>query len=124
MVGIGHGPARAALQRGDIYFVDLPDVGGSVMKGPHPVVVIRSDRMSNSTTVNIVPMTSSARSEDLRPPYLVPVAARESGLPRDGFAKCDQTLTVPSAWFTMRAGRLSPAALGRVDAALRFVLGL
>jgi mRNA-degrading endonuclease toxin of MazEF toxin-antitoxin module len=44
--------------------------------------------------------------------------------PRDGWAKCDQPVTIPAALLGPRAGRLSPEATGRLDAALRFVLGL
>jgi mRNA-degrading endonuclease toxin of MazEF toxin-antitoxin module len=124
MVGIGHAAADVGPRRGDVYVVALPDVGGHVMKGPHPVVVVRSDQLSGSTTVNIVPMTSAPRSAVLRPPYLVEITGRESGLPRDGFAKCDQVLTLPVDLFRTRAGRLSPAVIDRVDASLRFVLGL
>ena len=58
----------------------------------------------------------------LDPPYLVPVAARECGLDRDGYVKCDQPATLPVTVLGPRAGRLNPAAVGRVDAALRFVL--
>lgn len=95
-----------------------------MIKGPHPAVVVRTDRLRASTTVIVVPMTSAPRSADLRPPYLVAVSGRESGLSRDGFAKCDQTMTFPTDWLRTPAGRLNPEAMDRVDAALRFVLAL
>ena len=37
MVGIGHEPPAVGPSRGDIYSSTLPDVGGNVIKGPHPV---------------------------------------------------------------------------------------
>jgi mRNA-degrading endonuclease toxin of MazEF toxin-antitoxin module len=45
-------------------------------------------------------------------------------MPRDGWAKCDQPLTLPTFMLGPRAGRLNPQAIGRLDDALRFVLGL
>jgi mRNA-degrading endonuclease toxin of MazEF toxin-antitoxin module len=69
-------------------------------------------------------MTSSATAAELEPPFLVPVAARESGLPRDGWVKCDQPTTVRTTLLGPRVGRLAPAAIARLDAALRFVLEL
>ena len=69
-------------------------------------------------------MTSAPRSAPERPPYLVPVSARESGLSRDGYVKCDQLLTFPAIALGARAGRLNPEAIDRLDEALRFVLGL
>ncbi|HYN69287.1 MAG TPA: type II toxin-antitoxin system PemK/MazF family toxin [Candidatus Eisenbacteria bacterium] len=111
-------------RRGDIHFVAFPDGGGHVLRGPHPAVVVQTDRMQRSSTVVVVPMTSSAKSAAEAPPYLVAVGARESGLDRDGFAKCDQPATLPVVVLGPRAGRLNPATIERVDSALRFVLEL
>lgn len=124
MVGIGRIPPSGGPLRGDIHFIDFPDLGGHVIKGPHPAVVVRTDRMVRSTTVIVAPLTSAPRSAPEKPPYLVPVAAREAGLPRDGFVKCDQLATFPTTLLGPKLGRLNPAAIERLDAALRFVLGL
>ncbi len=124
MVGIGREAPRPGPRRGDIHFIAFPDTGGSVLRGPHPAVVVQADRMARSSTVVVVPMTSAARSAELAPRYLVSVLARESGLDRDGYVKCDQPATLPVAVLGPRAGRLSPDAVTRVDSALRFVLGL
>ncbi len=122
MVGIGRAPADAGARRGDIHFIDLPQVGGHVIRGPHPAVVVQSDRLRRSSTVVVVPMTSAARAAEFEPPFLVAVTGRESGLPRDGWIKCDQPFTIPTAALGPRAGRLGPEAIARLDAALRFVL--
>ena len=124
MVGIGREPIEPGPRRGDIHIINFPDVGGHVIRGPHPGVVVQTDRMRRSTTVVVIPMTSAARAADFAPTFLVQVAAREAGLPRDGWAKCDQPLTLPTSLIGARAGRLSPEAIERVDRALRFVLGL
>lgn len=124
MVAIGQRPADLGPRRGDIHFIAFPDTGGHVIRGPHPAVVIQTDRMARSSTVIVVPMTSSARSAVEAPPYLVAVGARESGLDRDGYAKCDQPATLPAVVLGPKAGRLAPAALDRIDDALRFVLEL
>ena len=124
MVGVGRTPPGVGPRRGDIHFVTFPDSGGNVLRGPHPAVVVQNDRLARSGTVVLVPMTSSARSAELEPPYLVAVPARASGLPRDGYAKCDQPVTLPVALLGPRAGRLNPETVARIDAALRFVLAL
>lgn len=69
-------------------------------------------------------MTSAARAATFAPPFLVAFGAGESGLPRDGWVKCDQPTTLPVALLGPRVGRLAPAALDRIEAALRFVFGL
>lgn len=124
MVGIGERPPEAGPRRGDVHFIAFPDQGGNVLRGPHPAVVVQAERLRRSSTVVLVPMTSRARSAAESPPYLVAVSARDSGLDRDGFAKCDQPATLPLAALGPRAGRLAPAVIERLDAALRFVLDL
>ncbi len=124
VVGIGQRPLDAGPRRGDIHFVAFPDAGGHVLRAPHPAVVVQTDRLHRSSTVVVVPMTSSVRSASEAPAYLVPVTAHESGLDRDGFAKCDQPATLPIVVLGPRAGRLTAAVIDRLDAALRFVLEL
>ena len=124
VVGIGRQPAQIGPGRGDIHFIDFGDVGGHVTRGPHPAVVVQTDRLRRSSTVVVVPMTSAARAVEFAPPFLVAVTRRESGLARDGWIKCDQPTTVPTTLLGPRAGRLVPAAVERLDAALRFVLAI
>lgn len=124
MVGIGRTAPALGPRRGDIHFIAFPDAGGAVLRGPHPAVVVQADRMRRSSTVIVVPMTSSARSAAESPPYLVAVSKRDSGLDRDGFVKCDQPATLPVGLLGPRAGRLAPEVIDRLDAALRFVLEL
>lgn len=122
VVGIGRTPPPGGPSRGDIHFIVFPDLGGHVIRGPHPAVVVRTDRMGRSTTVIVAAMTSAPRSAPERPPYLVAVTSREGGLPRDGYIKCDQLATFPTTLLGPRVGRLDPEAIARLDTALRFVL--
>ena len=124
MVGIGRETAEPWPRRGDIHFIAFPDLGGHVLRGPHPAVVVQTERMRRSSTVVVVPMTSAPRSASVHPPYLVAVTRHESGLDRDGFVKVDQPATLPVSVLGRRAGRLSPDAIDRLDGSLRFVLNL
>jgi mRNA-degrading endonuclease toxin of MazEF toxin-antitoxin module len=125
MVGIGRGPAALRGRRGDIHLVAFEDIGGATIQGPHPAVVVQTDRLARSSTVLVCPMsTRSGRRPDAVPPYLAWVARHESGLDRDGWVKVDQIYTRPVELLGLRLGRLNPEALARVDASLRFVLAL
>jgi mRNA-degrading endonuclease toxin of MazEF toxin-antitoxin module len=74
----------------------------------------------------VCPLTSRIRHDaaDYLPAYLVEVAAKASGLDRDGYAKIDQVITRPVETLGARVGRINPETMDEVDAALRFVLGL
>lgn len=123
-MSIGREAQPAAPRKGDIVVVAFPDVGGHVQAGLRPGVVVQADRLGRSGTVVVCPMTS-VPPRDARPrPHRVSVRAVESGLDRDGWVKADQPTTVPGAILRGPIGRLAPAAIERLDAALRFVLDL
>ena len=125
MVGIGRESPDAGPRRGDVHLVLFEDIGGAVLRGPRPAVVVQTDRLRTSSTVLCCPISSRGpRRPDFVPPYLVWVPRQESGLDRDGWIKSDQLFTRPVPSLGPRLGRLGPDALARVDASLRFVLGL
>ena len=124
MVSIGRGTLDAGPRKGDIFVLEFPDIGGHVQSGRRPGVVVQADRLSRSGTVILCPITSAPPRDELRRPHRVSVARTESGLDRDGWVKADQPITIPMAMLIGPVGRLAPAALERVDAALRFVLDL
>lgn len=124
MVSIGRGAPGEGPRKGDIFVLEFPDIGGHVQVGRRPVVVVQADRLSRSGTVVLCPMTSAPPRDDLPRPHRVAVVRQESGLDRDGWVKVDQLSTVPATLLDGPIGRLAPAAIERVDAALRFVLDL
>jgi mRNA-degrading endonuclease toxin of MazEF toxin-antitoxin module len=127
VVGIGSGPPETGPRRADIHLVDFPEVAGHVITGPHPAVIVSSDRLNRgSGTVLVCPMTSRIRHDptEYLPPYLITATARDSGLNRDGYVKVDQVFTRPVSALGNRIGRLNPETIDRVDAALRFVLAI
>lgn len=124
MVSIGRGAPGGSPRKGDIFVLEFPDIGGHVQVGRRPGVVVQADRLSRSGTVVLCPMTSAPPRDDLPRPHRVAVVRQESGLDRDGWVKVDQLSTVPATLLDGPIGRLAPAAIERVDAALRFVLDL
>lgn len=127
MVGIGSAPATTGPRRADIHIIEFPEVAGEVIAGPHPGVVVSSDRLNRTSgTVLVCPMTSRIRHDpaDYLPPYLVAATARDSGLNRDGYVKVDQVFTRPVDALGLPVGRLNPETMDRLDAALRFVLAV
>lgn len=99
-------------------------MGGHAQSGRRPGVIVQTDRLSRSGTVILCPLTSAPPADDRRRPHRVAVARAESGLDRDSWVKADQPVTIPAVMLAGRVGRLAPAALERVDEALRFVLDL
>lgn len=127
MVGIGRAPATQRPSRGDIHLVAFTESLGHVIDGPHPAIIVSSDSLNRGAgTVMACPMTSRIRhdAEDYLPPYLVAAPSRATGLTRDGYIKVDQMHTLSIEVLGPRMGRANPETVTKVDAALRFVLGL
>jgi mRNA-degrading endonuclease toxin of MazEF toxin-antitoxin module len=125
VVGIGALPPAPGPRRADIHIVEFPADAGHVITGPHPAVIVSSDRLNRSSgTVLLCPMTSRIRHDPASylPPYLVEASSQASGLDRDGYVKADQIFTRPAERLGPRVGRLNPETMDRLDAALRFVL--
>lgn len=124
-MSVGRVTRETGPRKGDVFLVELPDVGGHVQAGRRPAVVVQADRFARSGTVVLCPMTSAPPPDDHHPrPHRVAVGRHESGLDRDGWVKADQLVTVPVTIIRGPVGRLAPAALDRLDAALRLVLDL
>lgn len=127
VVGIGARPPSTGFRRADIHLIEFPEVAGRVLMGPHPALIVSSDRLNPAGgTVLVCPLTSKIKHDPLRylPPYLVGVTARDSGLRLDGYVKVNQVFTRPIEAIGPRMGRLNPEVMDRVDAALRYVLSL
>jgi mRNA-degrading endonuclease toxin of MazEF toxin-antitoxin module len=127
VVGIGSGGAALRPRRADIHFIAFPEVAGSVLTGPHPAVIVSSDRLNaRSGAVLVCPLTSAIRHDpaEYLPPYLVAVTGRASGLKRDGYVKVNQVFTRPVEALGPRVGRINPETMRHVDDALRFAMDL
>ncbi|HYO42006.1 MAG TPA: type II toxin-antitoxin system PemK/MazF family toxin [Candidatus Limnocylindrales bacterium] len=124
-MSIGQRPVLDRGRRGDIHLVTFEDIGGAAIQGPHPAVIVQSERLARSSTVLVCPMTTrQGRGHEVVPPYLVWVSRQATGLDRDGWVKADQLYTRPVELLGPRLGHISPEAMTRVDASLRFVLAL
>jgi len=123
-VTIGRAAPQAGPRKGDIFVVEFPALGGHVQAGRRPAVVVQADRFSRSGTVVLCPITSAPPPDDHPRPHRVLITPAETGLDRAGWVKADQLQTIPTGMLQGPVARLAPAAINRLDVALRFVLDL
>ncbi len=112
------------IERGEIWWADLGEPGGSEPGFRRPVLVVQNDAFNRSRlrTVIAVVLTSNIRLVDAPGNVLIPAAA--SGLPRDSVANVSQVITIDRDSLCERAGRIRGRTLGDVDSGLRLVLSL
>ena len=111
----GSSPAHWYPRRGDVCLARLDT--------DRPVIILSSDSLNRfSLDVCVIPVsTAEHRQFSLRPQ----IAAREAGLDRDSWAKCDQIITLEKRRVCYPPlGSLRPETLDKVEEAVRQSLEL
>ena len=114
-----------AVQRGEIYFVDLNPVEGREQAGHRPVLVLSSDAINRLRLVVTVVVGTKGENVPRDYPTNVRVPAAESGLPMETVFLCFQLRSLdPKRFLGPPAGKISGTVLERVEASVRRCLGL
>jgi mRNA interferase MazF len=112
------------IQRGDIWWADLPEPRRCEPRYRRPVLVVQADSFNRSRiqTAIVAVITTHLELADVPGNVLLP--ARSTGLPRDSVVNVSQLLTLDRSFLTEHAGTLSPRLQGSVDQGLRLILQL
>ena len=112
------------IQRGEIWWADLPEPRRSEPGHRRPVLVVQADSFNRSRiqTVIVAVITSNMKLADAPGNVLLPASL--TGLPRDSVVNVSQLLTLDRAFLTEQAGALPRRLQGLVDGGLRIVLQL
>lgn len=112
------------MERGEVWWAELPDPTASEPGYRRPVVIVQSNVFNRSRirTVIAVVLTSNIRLAEA--PGNVFIPASDSGLPKDSIANVSQVITVDRTFLTERCGRLPEHLIKSIDDGLRLVLSL
>lgn len=121
-LGVGGPPMQ--VERGDVWWTDLPVPQESEPGHHRPVVVVQSDMFNRSALATVVCVALTTNLALTRAPGNVLVPRRASGLPQDSVANISQIAVVPRSLLRRRSGRLAPTLMGMIDDGLRLVLEL
>jgi mRNA interferase MazF len=114
-----------AIQRGEIYFVNLNPVQGREQAGERPVLVLSVDAINRLPLVVTVVVGTKGDNVTRDYPTNVRVTAAESGLPVETVFLCFQIRSLdPKRFPSAPAGAVSGAVLRRVEETVRHCLGL
>jgi mRNA-degrading endonuclease toxin of MazEF toxin-antitoxin module len=108
-------PAKWHPKRGEVYLARLDK--------PRHVVILSVDSLNKfALDVCVVPVTSVQHGEfSMR----VPIRARDGGLDRNCWAKCDQVTTLEKSYLRYPAlGALSAPTFQAIENAVKIALGL
>lgn len=112
------------MERGQIWWADLPQPRGSEPGYRRPVLVVQADsfNISRIQTVIVAAITTNLALADAPGNVLLPM--RSTGLSRDSVLNVSQLLTLDRSVLTEQAGTLPPRLQRSVDEGLRTVLRL
>ena len=113
------------IQRGDIYFVNLNPVQGREQAGNRPVLVLSIDSINRLPLVVTVVVGTKGENISRDYPTNVRLAPAESDLSIETVFLCFQVRSLdPNRFPTRPAGKVSDAAMSRIEDAVRYSLGL
>jgi mRNA interferase MazF len=116
---------KMAIQRGDLYFVNLNPVQGREQSGHCPVLVLSIDTINRLPLVVTVVVGTKGDNITRDYPTNVRLAPSESGLPMETVFLGFQVRSLdPRRFSNLPAGRVTEAALRRIEAVVRYCLGL
>lgn len=113
-----------ALQRGEIWWADLPEPRRSEPGYRRPVLVIQADSFNASRIQTVIVAAITTNLQLAEAPGNVLLPARSSGLSRDSVVNVSQLLTLDRGFLTEQAGSLPPRLERLIDDGLRIVLQL
>ena len=112
------------IQRGEIWWADLPEPSGSAPGYRRPVLVVQSDDFNRSRIATAIVVVITANLNLAQAPGNVLLPQKATGLPRDSVANISQVLTVDKSFLTEKIGELPSYLLEQVESGLRLVMDL
>ena len=112
------------IQRGELWWANLPEPVGSEPGFRRPILVIQSDGFNRSRieTVIVLVVTSNLRLAEAPGNVLLPY--KLTGLSKDSVANVSQVITIDKSFLTEKTGSLPPFLFREVENGLRLVMGL
>ncbi len=114
-----------AIHRGEIYFVNLNPVKGREQAGLRPVLVLSIDKINQQPLVVTVVVGTKGENVSRDYPTNVRVSPQESGLPIETVFLCFQIRSLdPNRFPDQPAGKVTNEVLAKIEATVRYCLGL
>ncbi len=112
------------MQRGEIWWADLPDPSGAAPGYRHPVLLLQADAFTRSRIATVIAIVVTGNLRLATAPGNVMLPSSESGLPKDSVINVSQIVTLNKQTLAERVGQLSARTLDQVEHGVRLVLDL
>jgi mRNA interferase MazF len=115
---------RVEVQRGEIWWADLPEARGSEPAFRRPVLIIQADSFNRSRIHTVIVAVITSNLHLANAPGNVRLPARASNLTKDSVVNVSQLVTLDRSFLTEYVGTLPSRWQSSVSAGLRLALDL
>jgi mRNA interferase MazF len=112
------------VQRGEVWWADLPEPRGSEPGFPRPVLVVQADAFNQSRIRTVIVAAITSNLALASAPGNVPLPRRVSGLRDESVINVSQLAAIDRGFLTDHIGKIPARMQASVDAGLRLVLAL
>jgi mRNA interferase MazF len=112
------------VQRGEIWWANLPEPTGSEPGYRRPVLVVQSDEFNQSRIATVIAIVLTSNLKLAQAPGNVLLPSKVTRLSKDSVANISQVITVDKYFLTEKVGTLPRHLFEQVESGLRLVLDL
>jgi mRNA interferase MazF len=112
------------VQRGEIWWANLPDAVGSQPGFRRPVLIVQSNEFNRSRIATVVAVAITSNMKLAQAPGNVLFSRKITGLSKDSVANVSQVLTIDKKFLTEKIGTAPTSLLQQVGNGLRLVMAL
>jgi len=112
------------MQRGEIWWANLPPPRGSGPGYRRPLVILQHNDFNRSRIATVIAVIVTSHLRLQAAPGNVLLRARDSGLPKDSVANVSQLATLDKSALTDRVASLPAAKLKQIENGVRLILKL
>lgn len=112
------------MQRGEIWWAELPAPIASEPRYRRPVLIIQSDDFNRSRIQTVIAVVLTTNLRLAAAPGNVFLPANETSLPKDSVANVSQIITVDKSFLTERVRHVNARVMLLVEDGIRTVLAL
>jgi mRNA interferase MazF len=115
---------QMVIERGEIWWTDLPEPKGSMPGFRHPVLVIQANKFNRTQLETFVGVIITTNLRLAKMPGNVLLEPKQSGLPGGSVVNITQIVTANKTDLLEFVGTLSERKMEQIDAGLRLVFSL
>lgn len=112
------------VNRGEIWWVDLPEPSASEPGYARPVLVLQANSFNHSRIPTVIVLALSSNMKLSEAPGNVALTTRQTGLPKESVANVSQILTLDKVFLRDKVADVSAKTMRLIDDGIRLVLDI